>query len=143
MERFDRNPSPNLVQRPSRTRIVSWAAIILTLTAALFAWLLPNLPASRGSVENSRLAQQVKLSRRSRSPFRLGVRVAGLGGLLRRSTMDLADQQAIVDDLDREEDQVALGVIAPHLLDDPAAAPAVALLPIASRSTPLACPLRC
>jgi hypothetical protein len=143
MERFDRNPSLNFVHRFSRTRLVSCAAIILTLSGMLLAWLLPSLPAIRGLGRNTRLTQQVKVSRRSRSPFRPGLTAPGLGGLLRRSSADLADQPALADDLDREKGLAALGLVAPHLLDRSAGAPVGLSLPIASYFSRLASPLRC
>jgi hypothetical protein len=144
MERFARNPSPNVPHCFSRKHLGTWFALILTLGGLLLAWFVPGLPAARGFKYRVRPAHQVQILRRSRGLFRPGLRVAGLVGLrFERRSLNAEDQPANVEDLERDDELSALGQVAPLRLDVPAAAPAGASPALDPLPGLPACPMRC
>ena len=120
MERSDLSRSAVTPQLEAR----SWGASLgmLVLTLCWIALVLPvhSLWVAQGSSQHPRSPRDFHVARRSRIHFRAFPRIPGPGSSLRRLSPNEEDQEAVEDDLEREDDLTDSDVAAPLPHDQPA-----------------------
>src|SRR5512135_248962 len=120
MERSDLSRSSVIPQLEARSRGTSWRMFVLTLCGMALVLPVHSPWAAQGSGQRPRSLRDFHLARRTRIHFRAFPRTPGPGASLRRWSPNVGDQEAIEDDLEREDDLTDGGQAAPLSHDQPA-----------------------
>ena len=120
MERSDLSRSAVTPRLEARSRGASLGMFVLTLCWIVLVLPVHSLWAAQASSQRPRGPRDSHLARRPRIHFRAYPRIPGPGASLRRLSPNEEDQEAVEDNLEREDDLTDGYLATPLSLDQPA-----------------------
>ena len=107
-------------QFEARSQGVSWGMFVLTLCWMVLVLAVHSLWVAQGSSQRPRSPRDFHFARRPRIHFRAFLRIPGPGASLGRLSPNEEDQEAVEDNLEREDDLTDGCLAAPLSHDQPA-----------------------